>query len=118
VVESRTMTRPWGGWTLLMRTPEFQIKSIDVAPGRRLSLQSHGHRSEHWIVVEGRAIVERDGEVIELDANESTYIEANVRHRLANAGEVPLRVIEVAVGDYLGEDDIVRYEDDWGREEG
>lgn len=114
-VESRTMSRPWGGWTLLMRTPEFQIKSIQVESGRRLSLQSHKHRAEHWVVVEGRATVERDGESVVLETNESTYIEAGVRHRLANNGESMLRIIEVAVGDYLGEDDIVRYEDDWGR---
>lgn len=114
-VESRTMSRPWGGWTLLLRTPEFQIKSIHVEPGRRLSLQSHKHRSEHWVVVEGCAVVERDGEMIELATNESTYIAAGVRHRLTNSGENLLRIIEVAVGDYLGEDDIVRYEDDWGR---
>jgi len=117
VVESRTAVRPWGGWTLLMRTDGFQIKSIDVEPGKRLSLQSHERRSEHWVVVEGRALVERDGEHLELDQNESVYICAGTRHRLANPGSTRLRVIEVAVGDYLGEDDITRYEDDWGREE-
>lgn len=117
VVESRTAVRPWGSWTLLMRTDGFQIKSIDVEPGKRLSLQSHERRSEHWVVVEGDALVERDGEIVELTANESIYICAGTRHRLANPGTTRLRVIEVAVGDYLGEDDITRYEDDWGREE-
>ena len=117
VAESRTSVRPWGSWTLLMRTKGFQIKSIDVAPGKRLSLQSHTRRSEHWVVVEGTAAVERDDETLQLSSNESVYICAGTRHRLANPGSIPLRVIEVAVGDYLGEDDITRYEDDWGREE-
>lgn len=115
VVEPRTAVRPWGSWTLLMRTARFQIKSIEVEAGKRLSLQSHTHRSEHWVVVEGAAVVERDGERIELTANESIYISAGTTHRLANEAATALRVIEVAVGDYLGEDDITRFDDDWGR---
>jgi mannose-1-phosphate guanylyltransferase/mannose-6-phosphate isomerase len=92
-----------------------QIKSIDGLPGERLSLQSHARRSEHWIVVEGVARVARDGEEIDVLANESVYLPTGTVHRLENPGPGPLKVIEVAVGEYLGEDDIVRYEDDFGR---
>ncbi|MDA3937131.1 MAG: mannose-1-phosphate guanylyltransferase/mannose-6-phosphate isomerase [Actinomycetota bacterium] len=116
VVSSRESLRPWGSWTLHMKAPGFQIKSIVVRPGHRLSLQSHTQRSEHWVVVEGTAIVERDGVAMTVAANESAYIPIGCRHRLSNTSDESLRVIEVAVGDYLGEDDIVRYEDDWGRE--
>ncbi len=115
VVSSRESLRPWGSWTLLMKGDAFQIKSILVHPGHRLSLQSHERRSEHWVVVEGTAEVERDGKTVTVRANESAYIPVGCKHRLGNPGTEPLRVIEVAVGDYLGEDDIVRYEDDWGR---
>ncbi|MDP2182328.1 MAG: mannose-1-phosphate guanylyltransferase/mannose-6-phosphate isomerase [Actinomycetota bacterium] len=115
VVTSRSSVRPWGSWTLLMKGEAFQIKSIDVLPGKRLSVQSHERRSEHWVVVEGEAIVERDGESVRVASNESIYLPIGSRHRMSNDGDSMLRVIEVAVGDYLGEDDIVRYEDDWGR---
>jgi mannose-6-phosphate isomerase-like protein (cupin superfamily) len=86
-----------------------------VLPGHRLSLQSHERRSEHWVVVEGLARVEIDGETFDVNANESKYIPPRARHRLTNVGESRLRIVEVAVGDYLGEDDIVRYADDWER---
>jgi mannose-1-phosphate guanylyltransferase/mannose-6-phosphate isomerase len=115
VVSSRNSLRPWGSWTLLMKGDGFQIKSIDVLPGHRLSLQSHARRSEHWIVIEGVGRVQRDDEVIEVRLNESVYLPRGTVHRLENCGTSPLKVIEVAVGEYLGEDDIVRYEDDWGR---
>jgi mannose-1-phosphate guanylyltransferase/mannose-6-phosphate isomerase len=115
VVAARSSLRPWGSWTLLMKSDGFQIKSIDVLPGERLSLQSHARRSEHWIVVEGVARVARDGEEIDVLANESVYLPTGTVHRLENPGPGPLKVIEVAVGEYLGEDDIVRYEDDFGR---
>lgn len=118
VVQPRTSLRPWGSWTLLMKAEDFQIKSIEVLPGRRLSLQSHRHRSEHWIVIEGNASVVRDGTTMELGPNRSSYLAAGTVHRLANPGPEILRVIEVAVGGYLGEDDIVRFEDDFGRREG
>lgn len=117
VVEPRTSVRPWGSWTLLMKGEGFHIKSVEVLPGRRLSLQSHEHRSEHWVVVRGRARVARDAEVFELEPNESADLPAGCRHRLENPGSEPLLVIEVATGAYLGEDDIVRYEDDWARGE-
>ena len=115
VVSARSSLRPWGSWTLLMRADGFQIKSIDVLPGQRLSKQSHEHRSEHWIVIDGTARIMRDAETIDLVRNESIYLPAGAVHRLENPGDVPLKVIEVAVGDYLGEDDIVRFEDDWDR---
>ncbi|MFA5844106.1 MAG: mannose-1-phosphate guanylyltransferase/mannose-6-phosphate isomerase [Coriobacteriia bacterium] len=117
-VSSRTAARPWGEWTLLMKLDGFQVKSISVDPGRRLSLQSHARRSEHWVVVEGEALVRRGTEDLTVRANESVHIPVGTLHRLENPGPGPLRVIEVAVGDYLEEDDIVRHEDDWGREGG
>lgn len=115
VSTSRSSLRPWGSWTLLMKCPGFQIKSIDVTPGKRLSVQSHNRRSEHWIVIEGEASVLRGDDEITLHANESVYLPAGIVHRLENRETGPLKVIEVAVGDYLGEDDIVRYSDDFGR---
>ncbi|PKQ38027.1 MAG: mannose-1-phosphate guanylyltransferase/mannose-6-phosphate isomerase [Actinobacteria bacterium HGW-Actinobacteria-1] len=115
IVESRSSLRPWGSWTMLVKGEGFQVKTIDVLPGHRLSLQSHSHRSEHWIVVEGCARVTIDDAVFDVSANESKYIPLGAVHRLENAGSDSLRIVEVAVGDYLGEDDIVRYEDDWAR---
>jgi mannose-1-phosphate guanylyltransferase/mannose-6-phosphate isomerase len=115
VVTSRSSVRPWGSWTLLMKGEGYQIKSIDVLPGKRLSVQSHTRRSEHWIVIDGAAHVLRDGETVEVARNESVYLPIGTVHRMENRGTVPLKVIEVAVGEYLGEDDIVRYEDDYGR---
>jgi len=115
IVESRSSLRPWGSWTLLVKGEGFQVKTIDVTPGHRLSLQSHQHRSEHWIVVEGTALVTIDEATFTVKANESKYIPLGAVHRLENPGDTPLRIVEVAVGDYLGEDDIVRYADDWAR---
>lgn len=115
IVESRSSLRPWGSWTMLVKGEGFQVKTIDVLPGHRLSLQSHSHRSEHWIVVEGTARVTIDNAAFDVSANESKYIPLGAVHRLENPGIEPLRIVEVAVGDYLGEDDIVRYEDDWSR---
>ncbi|GAB4284801.1 MAG: mannose-1-phosphate guanylyltransferase/mannose-6-phosphate isomerase [Coriobacteriia bacterium] len=115
VVQNRSSLRPWGSWTMLLVGEGFQVKTIDVLPGCRLSLQSHAHRSEHWVVIEGHAKVEIDGDVFEVGPNESKYVPLGARHRLTNDGETLLRVVEVAVGDYLGEDDITRYQDDWAR---
>jgi mannose-1-phosphate guanylyltransferase/mannose-6-phosphate isomerase len=115
VVSARSSVRPWGSWTLLMKGEGFQIKSIDVDPGKRLSIQSHKRRSEHWIVIDGAGHVLRDGDIIEVRRNESVYLPVGTVHRLENRSDEPLKIIEVAVGDYLGEDDIVRYEDDFGR---
>ena len=108
--------RPWGSFRVLMEGPRFKIKEIVVKPGGILSLQSHRRRSEHWVVVDGSARVTRDDTVEMLGPNESSYIPIGARHRLENPGETPLRIVEVQCGDYLGEDDIERYEDSYGRE--
>ena len=115
IVENRSSLRPWGKWTMLVKGTGFQVKTIEVLPGQRLSLQSHEHRSEHWVVVEGGGRITRGTEVFDVGPNESAYIPRGFRHRLENPGADMLRIVEIAVGDYLGEDDITRYEDDWER---
>ena len=107
--------RPWGSFRSIDLGPRFQVKQITVNPGAKLSLQMHHHRAEHWIVVEGTAKVTRGDETVLLHENQSTYIPLGVVHRLENPGKLPLRVIEVQSGSYLGEDDIVRLEDSFGR---
>lgn len=111
----RTVARPWGTYTVLQEGARFKIKRIEVKSGQTLSLQMHHHRSEHWIVVSGTAKVTCDDRVFLVAANESTYIPIGGRHRLENPGVMPLVMIEVQCGDYLGEDDIVRFEDKYGR---
>ncbi|WP_417914780.1 mannose-1-phosphate guanylyltransferase/mannose-6-phosphate isomerase [Candidatus Electronema sp. JM] len=111
----RTAHRPWGSYTALEIQERFQIKRITVAPGAKLSLQMHHHRYEHWIVVRGIAKVEKDGESFLLRENESAYIPLGVTHRLENPGVIPLELIEIQIGSYLGEDDIVRFDDKYGR---
>jgi mannose-1-phosphate guanylyltransferase / mannose-6-phosphate isomerase len=111
----RTVARPWGTYTVLLEGPRFKIKRIEVKPNQTLSLQMHHHRSEHWIVVSGTARVSCDERTYLVAANESTYIPIGTRHRLENPGVVDLVMIEVQCGDYLGEDDIVRFEDKYGR---
>src|SRR5690554_1532713 len=111
----REVHRPWGSYDSIDQDDGFQVKRIKVKPGGRLSLQSHRHRAEHWIVVRGTARVTRDNDVFELHANQSTYIPLGAKHRLENPGSGMLELIEVQSGDYLGEDDIVRYEDVYGR---
>ena len=112
-----TVARPWGSYTVLQEGPCFKIKRIEVKPGHTLSLQLHHHRSEHWVVVSGAAEVTCDERVYPLAVNESTYIPVETRHRLANRTQSPLVMIEVQCGDYLGEDDIVRFDDRYGRVE-
>jgi mannose-1-phosphate guanylyltransferase/mannose-6-phosphate isomerase len=107
--------RPWGFYESLIFGDRFQVKRIVVHPGNKLSLQKHFHRAEHWIVVEGTALVHRDGEETLLRENESVYLPLGSVHRLENPGKIPLVLIEVQVGSYLGEDDIVRFEDTYGR---
>ncbi len=107
--------RPWGMFCVLEEGPTYKIKRLEVQPGHRLSLQMHHHRSEHWIVVRGTARVTRGDEVVLLTANQSTYIPPCTPHRLENPGRIPLVVIEVQNGQYLGEDDIVRFQDDYNR---
>lgn len=111
----REVHRPWGSYDSIDADDGFQVKRIKVKPGARLSLQSHRQRAEHWIVVRGTARVTRDNDVFELHANQSTYIPLGAKHRLENPGTDMLELIEVQSGDYLGEDDIVRYEDVYGR---
>lgn len=108
--------RPWGWFESLINMPGYQVKRLHVYPGAALSLQSHQHRSEHWVVVAGAASVVRDDEVFTLKKDASVYISVGQRHRLANDTDEPLTVIEVQTGNYLGEDDIVRYEDKYLRE--
>lgn len=111
----RTVHRPWGTYTVLEDASRYKIKRIEVKPGAALSLQMHYHRSEHWIIVAGMArVVNGDSEML-VNTNESTYIPAGHKHRLENPGKVDLVMIEVQSGDYLGEDDIVRFEDVYGR---
>jgi mannose-1-phosphate guanylyltransferase/mannose-6-phosphate isomerase len=107
--------RPWGMYESLIEGDRFQVKRIVVKPGEKLSLQKHYHRAEHWVVVAGSAMVTRDSEEIFLRENESVYLPLGAVHRLYNPGRIPLALIEVQVGSYLGEDDIVRFEDTYGR---
>jgi len=110
------VNRPWGSYTVLEEDPEgFKIKRIEVAPGARLSLQSHARRSEHWVVVSGTATVTNGEQVVTVHKNQSTYIPIGARHRLENLGSEPLHIVEVQVGEYLEEDDIRRYEDSYDR---
>ena len=116
-LQHRKVRRPWGSYDGIERGERFQVKRIVVDPGGCLSLQMHYHRAEHWIVVRGTARVTRGEETFLLTENESTYIPTGTKHRLENPGKVPLEIIEVQSGAYLGEDDIVRFEDNYGREE-
>ncbi|MBX2862180.1 MAG: phosphomannose isomerase type II C-terminal cupin domain [Leptolyngbyaceae cyanobacterium MAG.088] len=111
-------TRPWGSFTVLEEGKGYKIKRIEVKPGHRLSLQMHHHRSEHWIVVSGTAKVVCGDKEILLCTNQSTYVPACTAHRLENSGVIPLILIEVQNGEYLGEDDIIRYQDDYARTNG
>ncbi|NML30362.1 mannose-1-phosphate guanylyltransferase/mannose-6-phosphate isomerase [Paraburkholderia antibiotica] len=111
----RKVRRPWGFYDSIDHGERFQVKRIVVMPGGRLSLQMHHHRAEHWVVVSGTALVTRGEEQFLLGENESTYIPLGTRHRLENPGRVPLQIIEVQSGTYLGEDDIVRFDDQYGR---
>jgi len=107
--------RPWGNYEVLEDTPGYKVKKIEVKPGKRISLQKHYHRNEHWIVVSGTATVTVGDEVKLVRPNESTYIKMGETHRLENKGKIPVIIIEAQVGEYTGEDDIVRLEDDFSR---
>jgi hypothetical protein len=117
VIDHPIVYRPWGNYCSLVIEPNFQVKKIMVKPGGMLSLQKHEYRSEHWVVVKGAARVTRGKEIFILNENESTYIAAGQKHRLENPGQTILEVIEVQSGVYLGEDDITRYDDVYGRAE-
>ena len=112
----RQESRPWGGFHILENAEGFQVKRLVVNPGATLSLQLHHHRAEHWVVVLGTARITLNDDEFDLAVNESTYIPIGARHRIANTTDEPLHIIEVQCGDYLGEDDIVRFEDNYGRE--
>jgi len=111
----KTAYRPWGGYTSVLTGPRFQVKRLFVKPGKKLSLQKHHHRAEHWIVVSGTAEVTIDGKVTMISENQSIYLPLGCLHRLANPGKILLELIEVQTGSYLGEDDIIRVEDEFGR---
>jgi mannose-1-phosphate guanylyltransferase / mannose-6-phosphate isomerase len=114
-VDHATVQRPWGSFTVLTEGDGFKVKRIEVRPGASLSLQMHRKRSEHWVVISGAAQVTRGEETVELRPNQSTYIPVGVKHRLANDGKVPLQIVEVQCGSYVGEDDIERFSDIYGR---
>ena len=111
----KTVERPWGSYTFLEKGQGYKIKRVVLKPGTKLSLQIHKRRSEHWVVAAGTAKVTRDDETYFVHPNESTYIPINTRHRLENPGDLPLQIIEVQNGDYVEEDDIERFDDDYGR---
>lgn len=109
----KTELRPWGSVTILEEGDKYRIKRIEISPGQRLTLQMHYHRSEHWVVVSGTARITCGSEEITICNNQSSYIPQGTIHRLENPGRIPLVMIEVQNGDYLGEDDIVRLPDDY-----
>jgi mannose-1-phosphate guanylyltransferase / mannose-6-phosphate isomerase len=111
----REVFRPWGSYDSLDNGMRHQVKHLMVKPAGVLSLQMHHHRAEHWVVVSGTARITRGDEVFLLEENQSTYIPIGVKHRVENPGKIPLHIIEVQSGGYLGEDDIVRFEDQYGR---
>ena len=114
--ESHTKVyRPWGSYQCLDKGSRFQVKRLIIKPGASISLQLHRHRSEHWVVVRGTATVTRGEETFSMSTNESTYIPTGVKHKLENQGKIDLEIVEVQTGDYLGEDDIVRFDDQYGR---
>lgn len=115
-IEHRQVYRPWGNYDSIDMGERFQVKRITVNPGETLSLQKHYHRAEHWIIVSGTAEITRDDEVFVISENQSTYIPLGAVHRLSNPGSIPLEMIEVQSGSYLGEDDIVRLSDNYGRQ--
>ena len=110
-----TVHRPWGSYTVLEEEVHYKIKRIELPPGGKLSLQMHHHRAEHWVVVQGTAQVQLGDKEILLTENQSVDIPKTTLHRLANPGKVPLAIIEIQTGPYLGEDDIVRFDDVYGR---
>jgi mannose-6-phosphate isomerase len=110
-----TSERPWGTYAVLHEMPDHKVKTITVAPGQRLSYQTHERRSEHWHVISGRGVITLDGTDVEISAGSTVDIPVRVAHRVANPGSDPLVFIEIQRGDYFGEDDITRLDDDYGR---
>lgn len=114
-MQHREIYRPWGCYDAIDNGDRYQVNRIRVKPGASLSLQLHHHRAEHWIVVKGTALVQKGDEIMLLSENESTYIPVGTRHRLSNPGKIPLEIVEVQSGPYLDDDDVIRYEDSYGR---
>jgi len=114
-LQHREVYRPWGCYDAIDNGDRYQVNRIRVKPGASLSLQVHHHRAEHWIVVKGTALVQKNDEVMLLSENESTYIPVGTKHRLTNPGKIPLEIVEVQSGPYLQDDDVIRYEDSYGR---
>jgi mannose-1-phosphate guanylyltransferase/mannose-6-phosphate isomerase len=113
----REVFRPWGSYDSIDNGDRYQVNRLSVNPGASMSLQMHHHRAEHWIVVAGTARITRGEETFLLEENQSTYIPLGTKHRIENPGKIPLHIIEVQSGTYLGEDDIVRFEDRYGRDQ-
>tara|TARA_B100001250_G_scaffold11588_1_gene10094 strand:- start:266 stop:607 length:342 start_codon:yes stop_codon:yes gene_type:complete len=107
--------RPWGWYDVIDEGNRYKVKNIEVKPGSSLSLQVHHHRAEHWVVVEGTAMIQLNDDKQLLSENQSTFIPLGCKHRLSNPGKIPLKIIEVQSGPYLDEDDIERFDDDFGR---
>jgi mannose-6-phosphate isomerase len=107
--------RPWGGYTVLAEAGDFKVKTIEVHPGQRLSYQRHSRRAEHWFVVRGQGVVTLDGQEIDVRRGDTVDVALGAAHRIRNTGTGPLVFVEVQHGDYFGEDDIVRLDDDYGR---
>mgnify|MGYP003303930533 CR=1 FL=1 len=110
--------RPWGWYDVIDEGDRYKVKNIEVKPGSSLSLQVHHHRAEHWVVVEGTAMVQLNDAKQLLSENQSTFIPLGCKHRLSNPGKIPLKIIEVQSGPYLDEDDIERFDDNYGRTDG
>ena len=115
ILHHRTVYRPWGNYDSIDNGSRHQVKRITVKPGAKLSIQKHFHRSEHWVVVRGTAQVTKGDETIMLAENESVYLPLGIVHALENPGKIPLEIIEVQTGSYLGEDDIILLKDNYGR---
>lgn len=113
--QAKSDTRPWGRWEILLEEPDYKVKRIVVLPGKRLSYQKHARRSERWTIVKGKALVTLDGREIPLEPGQSVEIPTGAAHRIANVGTEDVAFIEIQLGSYFGEDDIVRLEDDFGR---
>ena len=114
-MDTKKIHKPWGWYESLLKYPGYQIKILHVNPKGKLSLQSHIRRTEHWIVLEGIAQVQRNNKTFSLSSNESTFIDKNDKHTLWNDESTSLKLIEIQIGDYLEEDDVIRYEDVYGR---
>ena len=112
-----TDTRPWGRWVVLDMTPQLVVKKLGVEPGKRISLQRHRYRSERWIVMQGEAVVQRGEEQVRLAPGDGVLIPQNVRHRLTNESDQEVMLLEIQFGELLSEDDIERFDDDYGRKE-